>query len=91
MNTLAIPVMAPLFRDKSLYICVMLAPDQKRSSNWSVARNAVLIMNHLRKIMVQETIDANNSNNITNCTRKKHVSVPRGTRARWQWRINTLR
>src|SRR4030067_856612 len=56
------------FCDNSLNIWLMLPPDQKRPSNRVAARVAVLNVDHLRKIMVQEMSEAASSSNITSCT-----------------------
>src|SRR4030066_280536 len=56
------------FCDNSLNIWVMLPPDQKRPSNRAAARFAVLNVDHLRKIMVQEMSEAASNSSMTSCT-----------------------
>src|SRR4030067_177482 len=46
----------------------MLPPDQKRTLNRAAARFAVLNVDHLRKIMVQEMSEAASSSSMTSCT-----------------------
>src|SRR3972149_579551 len=65
---LPMPVALASFFDCSVNIWLRLAPDQNLASKRSATDPAVLIANHLRKIMVQESTEAAKRSSMTSCT-----------------------